>query len=185
MALRSITAVLSTQKQLEGVVQYLRTNGQQVDSLCLECRRSGLSLHQLPSNLQISSLKLTGFSALQLQPGSGFQGVLGPAGAATLKQLHLEDCQVIDSEEEEAALSQLPAGLEALTLTRVTASYRRPLLDADALEQLQQLTCLHLAGIESWRQASPALTCNLQVLTTCQVLKACQVLTTCQQCSHN
>jgi hypothetical protein len=111
--------------------------------------------------------------------------VLGPAGAATLKQLHLEDCQVIDSEEEEAALSQLPAGLEALTLTRVTASYRRPLLDADALEQLQQLTCLHLAGIESWRQASPALTCNLQVLTTCQVLKACQVLTTCQQCSHN
>jgi hypothetical protein len=79
-ALRSIRASMQTQQELDGVLLYFSKHGHDVDSLDLErvwsaYPKDRITLHQLPPNLQLSSLKLTNLD-VQLQPFGGFQGVL-------------------------------------------------------------------------------------------------------------
>ena len=129
VALRSITARVSQQQQIEGVMAYMGKHSQHVNSLKLTwAGHTPLHyppLHQLPQQLQLTSLQFDHFS-LQLQPGNGFQGVLGDASAvAALKQLRLNYCQLLDhgpTAAFTATLAQLAAGLEHLSI-------RRPLVD--------------------------------------------------------
>lgn len=174
--LRSITTDVTQQEQVDSVLLYLERHEQHVSSLVLTGDIQWgdpplLILRQLP-NLQLSSLQLDGFR-LQLQPlGGGFQGVLASAasGVAALKQLRLKGCWLLDDgeaeeedEEEDAddgdddssssedgptkALSQLPVGLEHLSIRRMfTYSYNGMVqLSSGVLQQLQQLTSLELA----------------------------------------
>ncbi len=55
---------------------------------------------------------------LQLQPGDGFEGLFGAAArVAALKQLRLKRCELLGQGEGlEEALSQLPVGLEHLSI---------------------------------------------------------------------
>jgi hypothetical protein len=79
-AVSSITADLSQQKQLDGVLLYVDKYSRYVNSIDLRSLWSVI-LHQLPPSLQLSSLQLQGLR-LQLLPGEeGFQGVLGAAAA--------------------------------------------------------------------------------------------------------
>jgi hypothetical protein len=170
-ALRSITAVLAIQQQVEGVLHYLSLYGQHFYSLNLtgNDERSG-DIFELPPNVQLHSLQLSGFN-LQLQPGGGLHGVLGAAASvAALKQLRLKDCIVVDSGASKglaAALSQLPC-LEHLCLNDVRVKpgagpYIEPLkLLTAVFLRLQQLTHLELARIPV--QGSEEATAALQPL---------------------
>lgn len=97
---------------------------------------------------------------LQLLPCNGFPGVLGGAEAVALKQLRLCGC-VLDYDREPlaAALSQLRAGLQHLSLSHLYIfGFRFP------ANVLQQLTCLEFVGLFSDLDNSPALQ-PLQELT--------------------
>ena len=91
---------------------------------------------------------------LQMQEGDGFQGVLGPAAKlAGLKQLRLRDFDLVPQAERwAAALLQLPAGLEHLSINGevVNVTYDpSPLqLPTGFLQRLQQLTYLELVYVE-------------------------------------
>jgi hypothetical protein len=123
LALRSITAVLPDQQQADSVLLYLRKHGKHIDSIDIKGRprnnREDLTASIiLPSNLQLSSLQLS-YLKVQLQPGHGFQGVLGCAGVQTLKKLRLSSCELPNEAAAQgltAALSELPAGLEHLCI---------------------------------------------------------------------
>ena len=88
---------------------------------------------------------------LQLQPGSGFQGVLGAAATvAALKQLRLKDCRVVDREP----LLQFPAELEHLSIWSLYTLPGDGLGQSDmaqfstgVLQQLQHLTHLDLGRV--------------------------------------
>ena len=160
LALPSVQAVV-TEQQVDSVLLYLAKYGSRDDRICLEgpgCCSDGehaASLQQLPPNLQLSSMQLKGFK-LQLQPGDGFQGVLGAAQtAAALKQLRLCSCDVIDGD----ALAQLPAGLEHLSIDTLCSNRNTASFPTIVLEQLQQLTYLELAGVRVQRpdQTKPTL----------------------------
>jgi hypothetical protein len=109
---------------------------------------------------------------LQLQPQGQFRGVLGAAAAsAALKQLRLSKCQLYDDEAAfPAAMAQLPAGLEHLSIAAVQNSDRRTVsftvFPTTVLQQLQQLTYLELISIQLQGSARhhPALQ-SLQPLT--------------------
>lgn len=88
LALRSISvAKLQEQQQTDSLLLYLAQHGQHVASITLEAANAHLPWRlsdvdlQLPSTMQLSSLHLT-WSKIQLQPGNGSQGLLGPAAAA-------------------------------------------------------------------------------------------------------
>jgi hypothetical protein len=104
----------------------------------------------------------------QLQPGDGFQGVLGAADrAAGLKQLRLSSCTLINGDEGlAAALDKLTAGLEHLSIEGLSSNEARTCFPTAVLERLQQLTYLELAGVRVQRpdQATPTLQ-PLQALT--------------------
>jgi hypothetical protein len=90
---------------------------------------------------------------LQLQPGAGFQGVLGGAAAlAALKQLRITRVTVLDDSAGEAlaaALSHSPAGLEHLSINELYAkSGRLVRIPADVLQHLGHLTHLKLGAVE-------------------------------------
>jgi hypothetical protein len=91
---------------------------------------------------------------LQMQEGDGFQGVLGPAAKlAGLKQLRLREFDLVPQAERwAAALLQLPAGLEHLSINGevVNVTYDpSPLeLPTGFLQRLQQLTYLELVYVE-------------------------------------
>lgn len=116
------------------------------------CAETRLRLNQMHPSLQLTSLTLKG-AAVQVQPGHGFDGVLGAAGLP-LKQLELQLCTLLDSEEAlTAALSHL-TGLERLSVSR----FRHPAPPLSPqpevicyptvpLKQLQQLTYLLLDGV--------------------------------------
>jgi hypothetical protein len=90
VALSSITVKLGQQQQAEGLLKYMSSHGQHVDSMelegatlegasgvCVTSRSRRVSLHQLPDHLQLSSLVLSHLQ-LQLQPGARFQGMVRP-----------------------------------------------------------------------------------------------------------
>jgi hypothetical protein len=146
---------------MDTVLLYLAKHGQHVDSISLsgplfedppEPRRvpeqSTVSIRHLPSSRQLSSLQLHELH-LQLQPGHGFQGVLGAAeGIAALKKLEISSCQLLDeaaSQALAAALSQLPAGLEHFSMSGLTNGKSWVSFPTGKLQRLQQLTYLELA----------------------------------------
>ena len=147
-ALSSVSAEGITQQQVvDNVGLYLSKHGHHVSSVSVAGVVCGkLKLRQLPPNLQLDKLSLTDL-LLQLQPGSGFQGVVQPG--LPLKHLRLCRCAVLDGAEAlTAALALLP-GLQHLSLD-LTSMYtqRRFRLPADVLSGLQQLTYLELEGVK-------------------------------------
>ena len=77
-ALRTMTVAVSQQQQMDGVwLVFLGKHSKHIDSLHLsnrkwrECPHPRIVIRQLPSNLQLSSMKLQWLD-LQLQPGDGF-----------------------------------------------------------------------------------------------------------------
>jgi hypothetical protein len=127
------------------------------------------TVRQLPQNLQLSSLQLKHLS-LQLQPSNSFQGVLGATGQlAALKQLQLKEIKLLDDRQCEAlvaALSQLPTALEHLSIGPVFFIRVAVQFPTAALQQLQQLTYLELAGVRVWQPATNSLALHpLQSLT--------------------
>jgi hypothetical protein len=145
----NVTAQVREQHKMDSVLMYLGKHGQHVENLALLGDGPGLSsgraaLRQLPPTVKLNSLQLSNIK-VQLQPGNGFDGVLG-AGAADLKMLRVIRCDLFDDQNHanpdgDLALSQLPAGLEHLCLYSI---WRK--LPTHVLAQLQQLTYLELCG---------------------------------------
>ena len=192
VALRSISLHVSQQQQIDGVMVYLGKHHQHVDSFELVgAGAPSNQLRQLPQQLQLTSLQLERL-VLQLQPGNGFQSVLGAATAA-LKQLRLSICQLIGFGASQAlgALSQLPAGLEHLSIRELYGGGQS--FPAGVLQQLQQLTYLELDQVVLVRpdEASPVLQ-PLQALTRLVVLRledvqgvvTCAMLSGMQRLTH-
>jgi hypothetical protein len=186
-ALDSIYATPTQQQRVDGVLYYLSLHGQHINGLDLEGTEDcSVSLSELPPSLQLTSLELNGF-LLQLQPGGGFNGVLGAAaGLAALKTLGLSNCQLRDGDEGMAAvLPLLPAGLEHLSFSGLTLHFEDGIFDTNELllptaelQRLQQLTYLELAHIflQGLSEASPALQ-PLQALTQLHDLR----ITSCER----
>jgi hypothetical protein len=152
-ALCSFKAPVRTQQQVDGVLLYLSKHGHDVDSVDLKRTWSStaeekIALRQLPPILQLSSLQLSGFD-VQLQPGGGFQGVLGAAATvAALKQLSII-CEVLDGAEALfKSLWQLAPGLQDLRLGALDEKRGYFFLQAGALQHLHNLTTLSLSNIE-------------------------------------
>jgi hypothetical protein len=154
LTLRSVNTEVPNQQQLDSVLLYLRPvakHGQHIDSISIGDvgGRDSVVLQQLPPTLRLSSLQLSRLT-LQLQPGNGFQGVLGAAaGVAALKKLTInKECKLLDGQKGSmaAALSLLPAGLEHLRLNVGYQSLKEPRakVPANALQHLQKLTYLEL-----------------------------------------
>mgnify|MGYP001807265084 CR=1 FL=1 len=98
VALSSITVALANQQQLDSLMLgYLSNHSQHIDSISLKGGEFvSIKLHQLPPGF--TKLTSMAFKYLhpQLQPGSGYHGVLGPAAAPHLKQLRLDNCRLCD-----------------------------------------------------------------------------------------
>ena len=174
-ALRSITAPVTRQQQLDSVLLYLSKHGDHTNSV--EFKGDGdyrATLRQLPQHLQLSSFHLSDVQ-VQLLPGNGFQGVLSAtAQQAPLKQLRLDSCMLLDSVsggELAAALTVLPAGLEHLSICNLRCNGEIVQFPTAILQQLQQLTYLELADVSVLGpgKASPVLQ-PLQALTRLQHL---------------
>jgi hypothetical protein len=169
--MHSISTAVPEQQQADTIIMYMDRHGSNVNSLKLwSPEEDQLTFEQFPPSLQLHSLDLAQFH-LQLLPGSGVRGVLGPAtaaaGAPPLKQLRLTDCVLLDRAEVlAAALLQLPA-LQHLSLCRNDdRDGGWVYLPTGVLQQLPQLTYLELACItlQEPDPASPALQ-PLQALT--------------------
>jgi hypothetical protein len=161
LALRKFTTVVRAQQQMDDVVLYLSKHSHNVNSIELagpeaasmqldrkthQLQLHAPSLQQLPPNLQLGSLQLERL-CLQLQPGAGFQGVLGGLAVAALKELSIKGCKVVDDHYSlTEAFEQLPTSLEQLSIDTVCASTSRS-LPTTFLQQLQQLTYLEIAGV--------------------------------------
>jgi hypothetical protein len=132
-------------------VNSIELAGPEAASMQLDRKTHQLQLHapslqQLPPNLQLGSLQLERL-CLQLQPGAGFQGVLGGLAVAALKELSIKGCKVVDDHYSlTEAFEQLPTSLEQLSIDTVCASTSRS-LPTTFLQQLQQLTYLEIAGV--------------------------------------
>lgn len=182
LALASISVSCTQQQQADRALMFLGQHGKQVDRIHLEgsiqyktyeqrafmdlhgrvrfeddCRRTpqhAVTLHQLPTSLQPSSLTLIGLG-LQLQPNDCFRGVLGAAaGVAALQRLELSNCTFLDGDEGlTAALSRLPAGLEHLcimfteTKNKSLSLIETRSFPASLLQRLQHLTYLEFGNI--------------------------------------
>lgn len=124
VSLSSITVRLKRQPQADGLLHYLSKHGQHVRKLDAtgDCDQyiNPISLRELPSNMPLDNLQLTSNLAVQLQPGSGFQGMVRPG--VPLKQLKVSHCKVLDGGEGLAA---------ALDMSRAAALQYRQLQAAD------------------------------------------------------
>jgi hypothetical protein len=147
-ALSSVTVSrIQQQQQLDGLLRYLSKYGHQVDLMDLACSRfDRISLCQLPDHLHLSSLKLAHLD-LQLQPGSGVQGLVRPG--VPLKQLQLHDCDLLDGAKGLAAALTLLPRLQhfSFRITKWTLSSGNS-FPMDSLSALQQLTYLEIAVAE-------------------------------------
>jgi hypothetical protein len=143
-ALSSMTVDdFAQQHQLDVVLLYLLRHGQHVNNLDLGGGIfTEIRLLQLPDHLKLHSLRLSNIE-LQLQPGSGFKGLVRPG--LPLKQLRLYDCKLLDGEEGLAAALALLPGLQHLLICNVNVAQRFP---TAALSALHQLTHLELDGAE-------------------------------------
>ena len=151
LALNSVNKLITSQQQVDdSLLPYLRKHGQHVDSVALTATAEGFSLCQLGPILQLTSLELKRLN-LQLQPGNGFEGVLGHVGPP-LKRLQLEYCPLLDGEDSSRALSAaLPQmrGLQHLSIRQ--RFWRREyncIISAGVLQQWHQLTHLNLSGVD-------------------------------------
>jgi hypothetical protein len=147
VALHSIVAVVRDQQHLHSVMSYLGKYGQHVDRIRLKGPNSygTVILRQLPPSLHLSSLQVERMG-MWLHPTDGYEGVLGAAGLAALKQLRFSNCSLLGNFGQIAvALAQLPASLEHLSITAPFFTGNMPQFPARMLEQLQQLTYLELA----------------------------------------
>jgi hypothetical protein len=126
-----------------------------------------ITLHELPHDtLQgLSSLSCSHMH-LQLQPGDGFQGVLGPS--ASLKQLQFTECTLLDGREALAAALLLLTELQHLSLTRNASGRGFHLHLSLNNQQMQQLT--HLELVKCGMQQPDGLQ-RLQGLTRLQDLR--------------
>ena len=172
LALRSIKASISThvytsvQQRTDSLLLYLARHGRHVDSLDL----SGGSANfpgNFPQGLQLTSLLLDGFY-LQLLPAVGQQGLLAQFGAATLRQVQLADCKLLDGPDGlAAALAQLPV-LEHLSVRDTNCMQvdgnKCSWFATDELSVLQRLTYLELAS-SMWYGRDKLLLQPLQALT--------------------
>jgi hypothetical protein len=153
------------QQQIDGLLLYCSRHGQHVDGIDISGNLfEDIRLSQLPNDLKLQSLKLAHMD-LQLQPGSGFQGVARPG--VPLKQLQLFYCELLDGADGLAAgLAMLPE-LQHLSITGKSQGAGWGLkFPTYALSALQQLTFLELATVEVQvpGQGGPALQ-PLQALT--------------------
>jgi hypothetical protein len=83
---------------VDSVLLYLCNHGQHINNVKIEVpddESNDLKLCDLPHSkvLGLSSLSLLGLS-VQLQPGGGFQGVVG--AGIPLKKLQLHGCKLLD-----------------------------------------------------------------------------------------
>jgi hypothetical protein len=185
LALSSISVVLEQQEQPDSVLQYLAQHGQNVSSInlsmtnpyaCETPTSTGpapptVTLRELPHVMQ--GLHNITFDRLhlQLQPDSGFQGVVRPG--TPVKRLQLNRCRLIDGEESLAAALSLLQGLQHLSCDCINSigsdsfAFRFPV---DALQNLQQLTYLELPGGELQGQDGMQ---HLQGLNNLQDLRLC------------
>ena len=151
LALCSIKAVKATQQQADSMLQYLENHGQHLDSISISGDDYCTVALPLPGNLHLHSVQFDSVG-LQLRPGHGLLGVLGPAaGVAALTQLRLSDCKLGDSMPAvalAAAMWQLPQGLQHLCIGSSSSSTTRFDFPADVCRQLQQLTHLELTGVD-------------------------------------
>jgi hypothetical protein len=151
VALSSISVTLKHQPQADGLLHYLSKHGQHVRKLNItgdyDQYIKTISLRELPSNMQLDSLQLTSNLAVQLQPGSGFQGMVRPW--LPLKQLKLSHCKVLDGREGLAAALGLLPGLQHLSIdnskrqTEPNVNFRQRHwtgFSVNMLRGLQQLT---------------------------------------------
>jgi hypothetical protein len=154
-ALRSFKAQVPNQHHMDGVQQYLSKHGSDADSVDLErttwkgvwSSQNRITLRQLPPNLQLSSLQLS-LLDLQLQPGGGFQGVLGAAASvAALKQLSIHGDILDGAKAFLKTLSQLPASLQDLRFSSLDNASGYVCLPAGVLRHLQDLTTLSIGNI--------------------------------------
>ena len=168
-ALRSLTAYVPHQQQVDGVLLYLGKAGRSIDSITLQGRERfkrafAVRLRQLPPGLELTSLQLDGFH-LQLQLGDGCMGVLGAAApAASLTRLVLWHCELLDSGDATqvlaAAFAQLPAGLEHLSINSINSNDGKLVqFPTGALQRFDHLTYLQMSGmrVKGPDEASPAL----------------------------
>ena len=190
---RHIKAVVN-QQRLDSLLQHLSQHSSSVQVASMDLKGTQIeirhgphgphnepwpTLRQLPTSRKLASLQLTDFN-VQMQPGHGFEGVLGAAAQLPLQQLLLRDCELLDGIERlEAALLLLPA-LEHLSVGYL-CSGRDPYigsrfccLSSDVLQQLQRLTHLSISGAicESTAQAATTLQ-PLSALTNLQDLRLC------------
>jgi hypothetical protein len=129
LALSSIKAVKATQQQADSMLQYLEKHGQHLDSISISGVGECTVALPLPGNLQLSSVQLDRVGlqpCMQLSPGHGLLGVLGPAaGAAALTQLQLTGCKLRTNKAADAlaaAMWQLPKGLQHLSISSSASS---------------------------------------------------------------
>jgi hypothetical protein len=144
----------------------LHQQGQRIDRISLSALSNTVTIQQLPQAPHLSSLQLAGLN-LQLQPGERL--VLRGEGLAALKQLRLKQCDLMAPQadaELSACLSQLPTGLEHLSISSVEANGVTAKFPTIALQNLQKLTYLELAGtfLRAPDETTPAMQ-PLQALT--------------------
>jgi hypothetical protein len=177
----SIRAVTQQQQQADSIVQYLNAHGQHVGSLDLAAANwvAKVTLRQLPYHMLqgLTSLKFSSVT-LQLQPGGGFQGVLGPG--VPLLQLDLECCTLLDGADGLAsAMLQLPDLQHLKFLHNMTPPANHITRDtirfpSSILQGLQQLTYLDLkiyGGPKLWESDATECRRHLQGLTNLKNLQ--------------
>jgi hypothetical protein len=147
LALSSMTAYVKTQQHTDSVLMYLSKHGHHVESLDVKGPRGDwfqemqLPLVYLPPNLRLRSLKVS-FPNVQLQPGSGSQGIVQPG--APLERLQLYGCTLLDQVEALAAALALLPGLQYLSVYRTFRGEDDLELLEDVFSGLQHLTYLEL-----------------------------------------
>jgi hypothetical protein len=135
---------MTQQQQRDSALLYMHKHSHHIQAVILKGGdpHRMLSLAQLPPLLQLNSLQLSGLclSSKALQDA---------ARITSLKQLRLSDCKLLNPAALAAALPQLPAGLEHLSIRNVNTT-AKPLvkIPPTVLASLQELTYLELVKVQ-------------------------------------
>jgi hypothetical protein len=169
LALSSITVNVQTQHQLhDSLLPYLAKHSQYINSIhfhssvpTYDAARAP-SLRQLPPSLQINTLHFDNMRLQLVGSADGVEGLLGAPWLVSLKQLQLSECVLLGREQSLAAALSLLPGLQHLRIDSTQfsdgaylSSRQTVCLEAEAVQQLQQLTYLELAGIQLHSAAQP------------------------------
>jgi hypothetical protein len=142
--LRSVNAVMTQQQQRNSALLYMHKHSQHIQAVILKGGDPHhiLSLAQLPPLVQLNSLQLSDLCL-------GSKTLQDAARIASLKQLQLSDCKLLNPAALAAPLPQLPAGLEHLSIRNVTTTAKRRVkIPPTVLASLQQLTYLELVKVQ-------------------------------------